>query len=85
MFYIYLGIYTFFLMIIWGVLGIITIHSFKFKNFNPRITLFIKLLFWIFFILTIIGYVIIFYNMELFSKKIEIKVEKNRIIPEESY
>jgi drug/metabolite transporter (DMT)-like permease len=85
MFYIYLGVFTFFIMIIWGILAIITIHSYKFKNFNPKITLFIKMLFWIFFILTIIGYILIFYNMELFSKKIEINVEKNHIQKEVSY
>lgn len=67
------------------MLAIITMHSFKFVNFNPKISLFIKMLFWIFFILTIIGYILIFYNMDVFSKKIEVKVEKNRIIKEQTY
>ena len=85
MFYLYLGVYTLFIMIIWWVLAIITIHSFKFRNFNPKINFFIRLLFWIFIILTIIWYIIIFVNSEAFSKKIELKVEKNTIQDEVSY
>jgi len=45
MFYLYLGIYTFSIMIIWGIYAVITIHSIKFKNFSSHIGLFIKLLF----------------------------------------
>ncbi len=85
MFYIYLGIFTFFIMIIWWILAIITIHSLKFRNFNPKISFFLKLLFWIFIALTIIGYIIIFYNTDVFSKKIELKIEKNSIDNEVSY
>jgi hypothetical protein len=85
MFYIYLWIYTFSVMIIWWVYAIITIHSLKFKNFSPNISLFIKLLFWLFAIMTIIGYILIFYNSDILGKKIEVNVVKNHIIKETSY
>lgn len=85
MFYIYLWVYTLFLVIIWGVLGIITIHSFKFRNFNPKITFFIKLLFLVFITLSVIGYVILIYNNDVFSKKIDVKIEENRIMKDVSY
>jgi hypothetical protein len=85
MFYIYLWIYTFSVMIIWWVYAIITIHSLKFKNFSQNISLFIKLLFWFFAIMTIIGYILIFYNSDILDKKAEVNVVKNHIIKETSY
>ncbi len=85
MFYLYLGVYTFFVMIIWWIYAVIAIHSFKFKNFSPHISLFIKLLFWLFTIMTIIGYILIFYNSDILNKKIEITITKNRIAKEVSY
>ncbi len=85
MFYFYLGIYTFSIMIIWWIYAVITIHSLKFKNFSTKISLFIKLLFWLFAIMTIIGYILIFYNFDILNKKVEVNVMKNHIIKETSY
>lgn len=85
MFYIYLWVYTFFIVIVWGFLSVIVVHSYKFKNFNSRISFFIKLLFGFFWVLTIIWYTIIFYNMNNLGKSIEINLNSNHITTEKSY
>jgi len=35
--------------------------------------------------MTIIGYILIFYNSDVLNKKIEVNLEKNHIIKETSY
>lgn len=49
MLFVYLGIYTFFLVFVWGLFFISRLHSYKFKNFSNHIvkvtnTLFVFLL-----------------------------------------
>lgn len=61
MFLVYLGIYTFILLMVWWFFIVAKIHAYKFKNFSYNIekvtiTLFIFLL-----VLSIIWYILIFF------------------------
>nr|MDD3720306.1 hypothetical protein [Candidatus Gracilibacteria bacterium] len=85
MFYLYLGIYTLFIIIIWGFFAVARIHSYKFKSFSHHITIVTRFLFFTLLALTIIGYIVIFSVGDIVSKKIEINVGTNNIIDEESY
>lgn len=85
MFYLYLGLYTIFIIVIWGFFAVARIHSYKFKSFSSHITIVVRLLFILLVSLTIIWYLIIFSMSGAVSKKIEINTDVNDIIDEQSY
>jgi len=57
---VYLGLYTFFLALIWGLFIVAKIHAFKFKNFSSNIIKVTNFLLFFLITLSILGYVIIF-------------------------
>lgn len=85
MIYLYLWIYTLFLVIIWGFFAIVRIHSYKFKNFNSKIVLILRTFMTLFIILSILWYVLIFFNSSELDKKVEINTSWTNIIKEVSY
>lgn len=62
MLFVYLGIYTFFLVFVWGLFFISRLHSYKFKNFSNHIVKVTNTLFVFLLILSIVGYIFIFMN-----------------------
>ncbi|MDP2090550.1 MAG: hypothetical protein Q8K30_03030 [Candidatus Gracilibacteria bacterium] len=57
----YIGIYTFVLALLWGLFIVAKIHAYKFKDFSLHITKVTNILFIFLLILSIIGYLFIFY------------------------
>lgn len=60
MLFVYLGIYTFFLALIWGLFFVSRLHSYKFKNFSLNIVKVTNILFIFLLSLTILWYIFIF-------------------------
>lgn len=85
MFYLYLGLYTLFIIVIWGFFAVARIHSYKFKSFSHHIAIVTRFLFFTLLTLTIIWYIIIFSVWNVVSKKIEINANTDNIIEEQSY
>ena len=61
---VYLGIYTFSLVIVWALFIISRLHSYKFKNFSHHIVKVTNLLFMVLLVLSILGYIFIFINYD---------------------
>jgi|ASRM01.1.fsa_nt_gi hypothetical protein len=61
MLFVYLGLYTLILVIVWGFFLVTRIHSYKFKNFSNNIEKITNLLFFFLLTLSIIGYIMVFY------------------------
>ncbi len=59
-FWIYFGIYTFSIIVIWAFFIIAKIHSLKFKNYQPTIVWYTKIVTTILTIFTILWYILIF-------------------------
>ncbi len=59
-FWIYFWIYTFIIIIIWAFFIIAKIHSLKFKNYQPKIEDFSKIITIVLAVLSIIWYIAIF-------------------------
>lgn len=60
MLFVYLGIYTFILTLVWGLFFISRLHSYKFKNFSHHIVKVTNVLFVFLLTLTLLGYIFIF-------------------------
>ncbi len=60
MLFVYLGIYTFILTLVWGLFFISRLHSYKFKNFSHHIEKVTNALFVFLLTLTLLGYIFIF-------------------------
>jgi len=58
---IYLWIYTFILALLWWLFIVAKIHAYKFKNFSSNIIKVTNLLLIFLVVLTILGYIIIFF------------------------
>ena len=61
-FWIYFWIYSFSLIVIWAFFIIAKIHSLKFKNYQPKIAWYTKIITILLSILTILWYILIFFN-----------------------
>lgn len=60
-FWIYFGIYSFSVVVIWAFFIIAKIHSLKFKNYQPKIVWYTSLVTIILIIFTILWYILIFF------------------------
>jgi len=61
-FWIYFGIYSFSVVVIWAFFIIAKIHSLKFKNYQPKIVWYTNLITIILVIFTILWYILIFFS-----------------------
>ncbi len=61
---VYLGIYTFSLVVVWALFIISKLHSYKFKNFSHNIVKVTNILFVFLLILSVFGYIFIFMNYD---------------------
>ncbi|QFR39394.1 hypothetical protein A9Q91_04140 [Candidatus Gracilibacteria bacterium 28_42_T64] len=62
---VYIGLYTLFLVGIWGFFIIAKIHAFKFKNFSNHITKITNSLFVLLVLLSVFGYGVILFSSNL--------------------
>ncbi len=85
MFYLYLGVYTIFVIVIWWFYAVARIHAYKFKSFSSHITIVIRSLFVILTTLTILWYIIIFSTWDIIGKKVKLDIKTNKILEEQSY
>lgn len=77
---VYLGIYTFWIVVVWALFIVSKIHAFKFKNFSHHIVKVTNLLFTVLLILSILGYIFIFMNYDSAETiQLDFKKEKNFI------
>ncbi len=68
---VFLGIYLMFLALIWGFFIVAKIHAYKFKDFSPNIEKITKLLGILLFILSLLGFILLFnYRWSLYTTKI---------------
>ncbi len=82
--FVYLGVYTIFVVMIWWFFAVARIHAYKFKNFSSHIPKVTTILFFILLVLTILWYLIIF-SLWDYQRKIEINTNIPNLIDEESY
>jgi L-asparagine transporter-like permease len=61
---VYLGIYTFCLVVVWALFIVSRMHSYKFKNFSHNIVKVTNILFTVLLLLSILWYVFIFMNYD---------------------
>lgn len=61
---VYLGIYTFWIVVVWALFIVSKIHAYKFKNFSHHIVKVTNLLFLVLLTLSIMWYVFIFMNYD---------------------
>lgn len=61
MFFVYFGIYTFVLAILWGFFMLAKLHSYKFKSFSKNIENVTTVLLIFLISLSILGYILIFF------------------------
>ena len=61
MFFVYFGIYTFVLAILWGFFMLARLHSYKFKSFSKNIEKVTTVLLIFLISLSILGYILIFF------------------------
>jgi hypothetical protein len=81
---VYLGIYTFALVLVWWLFIISRLHSYKFKNFSHNIVRITNLLFAFLLTLSIIGYIFIFMNYES-SQTINLDFSDKKTYKETNY
>lgn len=66
------GIYTLFLALIWGFFVVAKIHAYKFKDFSANIEKVTKVLAITLFIISILGYIVIYnFKWSFYTVKIE--------------
>ncbi len=83
--FLYYFIYTLFLVFIWWFFVILRIHALKFKNFQTKIVTFTKALCISLIILSILGYILLYYivsNKTYWVKKID-KINNSSKIEQE--
>lgn len=85
MFYLYLWVYTIFVIVIWGFYAVARIHAYKFKSFSSHITFVIRTLFVILTILTVLWYIVVFSTWGMLNRTAEVDITTNDIIEEQSY
>lgn len=81
---VYLGFYTFALVLVWWLFIVSRLHSYKFKNFSNHIVKVTNALFVFLLTLSIIGYVFIFMNYES-NQNIQLNFWDRKIYPETNY
>lgn len=78
---VYLGSYTLFLAAMWWLFIVARMHTYKFKNFSSNIQTVTNILFVIFILLSILGYIIIFVHSSGSNNSLQgVYSEKNQEI-----
>ncbi|MDD4151640.1 MAG: hypothetical protein PHR68_03420 [Candidatus Gracilibacteria bacterium] len=78
------GIYTLFLALIWGFFVVAKIHAYKFKDFSPNIEKVTKILAIVLFIISILGYIVV-YNFKGSFYTVKIEDTNANTVTQENY
>lgn len=81
---VYLGIYTFGIVVVWALFIVSKIHAYKFKNFSHNIVKVTNILFTVLLILSIMGYILIFTNYDS-KQTVQLDFSENKIFSEVDY
>lgn len=81
---VYLGIYTFWLVVVWALFIVSKIHAYKFKNFSHNIIKVTNVLFSVLLVLSILGYIFIFMNYDS-KETVELDFSEKKYFSEVDY
>lgn len=81
---VYLGIYTFWLVVVWALFIISKLHAYKFKNFSHHIVKVTNILFTVLLLLSILWYVFIFMNYDT-AQTIQLDFSEDKTFKEIDY
>lgn len=81
---VYLGIYTFWLVVVWALFIVSKIHAYKFKNFSHNIVRVTNVLFIFLLILSILGYLFIFINYD-YKETVQLDFSEKKYFSEVDY